>query len=343
MDLGSNLPFRVMRRGGRTADNPRVRLPAVVGRTVANRRVVILLSTGVALVAAALTGRYFVEIGWPLHRADALLVGVAGGLSLAAHSARTLGWRRLFSVAERPGLSALAAASGAASLVSVALPGKFDTVVRVAVVRRFPGGSAGLGTVCLSLVVLGMIEAAALMPLAGVAAGTGSSPSWLQAGLIVVAAAGAGSLAAVFALPRLTGAKVFARFRAAGWLARHATCPRETTKALALVSVSWLCRAAALLVLLEALGLKASIPLALVLLCASAASSIVPVAPAGAAMQAGAAAAVLAASGVAMPAAVAFGLAAQLLLVLAGGALALGAGLWHGASVASLRWRAAAA
>jgi hypothetical protein len=100
------------------------------------------------------------------------------------------------------------------------------------------------------------------------------------------------------------------------------------------------CRAAALLVLLEALGLHASVPLALVLLCASAASSIVPVAPAGAAMQAGAGAAVLAASGVATPAAVAFGVAAQLLLVLAGGVLVVGAALWHGGlRVAALRQR----
>jgi uncharacterized membrane protein YbhN (UPF0104 family) len=331
-----------MRRLRITAENPPVRLPAVMRRAAGNRRLVILSSIGVALIAAALMGRYFLQIGWPLHRADAELVAVAGGLCLLAHSARTLGWRRLFAVAERPGLSALAAASGAASLVSVALPGRLDTAVRIAVVRRFPGGSKGFGAVCLSIVLLGMIEAAALTPLAGVAAGAGDSPSWLRAGLIVVAAAGAASLALVFALPRLTAAQALARFRAVSWLARHSTCPREATRALVLVSLSWACRAAALLVLLEALGLHASVPLALVLLCASAASSIVPVAPAGAAMQAGAGAAVLAATGVAMPTAVAFGLAAQLLLVLAGGALAVGAAVWHGGvRVAGLRQRPA--
>lgn len=331
-----------MRRRGARADNQPVRLPAVVRRAAQNRRLVILLSTGLVLIASALTARYFLQIGWPLHRADALLVGVAGGLFLVAHSARTLGWGRTFAVAERPGLLALAAASGAASLMSVALPGRLDTVVRIAVVRRFPGGAKGFGAVCLSIVVLGMIEAAALTPLAGFAAGAGGSPTWLRAGLIVVAAAGAGSLAALFALPHLTGAKALARFRAVGWLSRHSTCPREATKALGLVSVSWLCRAAALLVLLEALGLQASVPLALVLLCASAAASIVPIAPAGAAVQAGAGAAVLAASGVATPTAVAFGLAAQILLVLAGGVLGIGAALWHGGlHVVALRQRTA--
>jgi uncharacterized membrane protein YbhN (UPF0104 family) len=323
-----------------TTENPSVRLPAVMRRAAGNRRLLVLTSFGVALIAAALTGRYFLAIGWPLHRADAELVAVAGALCFLAHSARTLGWRRLFAVTERPGLSALAAASGTASLVSVALPGRLDTVVRIAVVRRFPGGSKAFGAVCLSLVLLGMIEAAALTPLAGVAAGAGESPSWLRAGLIVVAAAGAGSLAMVFALPRLTESQALSRFRAVGWLSRHATCPREAMRALVLVSLSWICRAAALLVLLEALGLDASVPLALVLLCASAASSIVPVAPAGAAMQAGAGAAVLAASGVATPTAVAFGVAAQLLLVLAGGVLAIGAAVWHGGlRVAALRQR----
>jgi hypothetical protein len=71
------------------------------------------------------------------------------------------------------------------------------------------------------------------------------------------------------------------------------------------------------------------VPLAFVLLCASAASTVIPVAPAGAAVQAGAGAAVLAATGVSTSTAIAFGLAAQLLLVLAGAALLLGAALAH--------------
>lgn len=318
-----------MRRARSGADTVPVRLSAV-GRVLRERRVVLLLSVGFALVAAALTGRFFLETGWPLRRADAALVAVAGVLCLLAHAARTLGWGRMFAGAERPRLLALAAAGGAASVTSLALPGRLDAVVRVAVVRRFPGAQAGLGVVCLSLLGLGMVEAAALTPLAGVAAGSAHASGWLRAGLIVVAGAGAGSLAAVFALPRVTALPPVARFRLARWLAQHAACPREAAVALALVSVSWLCRAAALFVLLQALGLRATVPLALVLLCASAASTVVPVAPAGAAMQAGAGAAVLAATGVGAPTAIAFGLAAQLLLVAAGAALALLAGAGHG-------------
>jgi uncharacterized membrane protein YbhN (UPF0104 family) len=302
------------------ADTVPVRRSAV-GRLLRDRRVLVLASTGVALAAAALTARFFLETGWPLRRADAALVAIAGVLLLLAHAARTLGWRRTFAADARPRLLALVAAGGAATVTSVALPGRLDAVVRVAVVRRFPGAQSGLGAVCLSLLVLGMIEAAALTPIAGFAAGSGHASGWLRAGLIVVAAAGAGSLAAVFALPRLVGARRLARFRVARWLHRHTTCPREAAVALVLVSASWACRAAALFVLLQALGLEASVPLALVLLCASAAATVVPVAPAGAAMQAGAGAAVLAATGVGAPTAIAFGLAAQLLLVLAAAAL----------------------
>jgi uncharacterized membrane protein YbhN (UPF0104 family) len=294
-----------------------------VGRILCDRRLVVLLSIGLALVAGALTGRFFLEAGWPLGGADVVLVGVAGVLCVLAHAARTLGWRRMFAPDERPELLALVAAGGAATVTSVALPGRLDAVVRVAVVRRFPGARAGLGAVCLSLLLLGMVEAAALTPLAGVAAGSAHASGWLRAGLIVVAAAGAGSLAAVFALPHVAAVPRLGRFRVVRWLQQRAACPREASVAFVLVFASWVCRAAALFVLLQALGMHASVPLALVLLCASAASTVVPVAPAGAAMQAGAAAGVLAATGVGATSAVAFGLAAQLLLVLAGAALAI--------------------
>ena len=311
------------------ADGHYVRLREAIGGRLLTGRMAVLVSTGAALVLAALTARFFAEAGWPLRRADAVLVLGAGGLCLLAHAVRTLGWGRMFVGSERPRLLALVAAGGAASVTSLALPGRLDAVVRVAVVRRFSSVHAGIGTVCLSLVLLGMVEAAALTPLAGIAAGSAHSPGWLRAGLIVVAVAGAGSLAVVLALPRVGRVRRLARFRFIGWLWEHAACPRETAAALVLVSASWLLRGAALFVLLHALGLHASVPLALVLLCASAAASAVPVGPAGAATQAGAGAAVLAASGVGTSSAVAFGLAAQMVLVLAGVALLVAVAVAH--------------
>jgi hypothetical protein len=50
------------------------------------------------------------------------------------------------------------------------LPGRFDDAMRVAVVRRYPGCPAGVRALCLSLVMLGLIDSVALAPLAAVAA-----------------------------------------------------------------------------------------------------------------------------------------------------------------------------
>src|ERR671936_622605 len=68
--------------------------------------------------------------------------------------------------AERPSTLALAAGNGGAALVGVVLPGRFDDVTRVAVVRRYPGCPAGVRVLCLSLVMLGLIDSVALAPLA---------------------------------------------------------------------------------------------------------------------------------------------------------------------------------
>jgi uncharacterized membrane protein YbhN (UPF0104 family) len=136
-------------------------------------------------------------------------------------------------------------------------------------------------------------------------------------------------------LPTIARAHRLSRFRLARWLRDHSTSPREASKAWALVSLSWLVRGAALFVLLDALALDASMPLALAFLCASAAAAALPIAPAGAATQAGAGAAMLVASGVGASQAVAFAVAAQGLAIMMGALILLAAGLWQ----ASLRLR----
>ena len=115
-------------------------------------------------------------------RRNSWLVAVAGVLFLLAFALKGAGWRRLLARSERPGSHALAAANAAASVTGVALPGRFDDVVRIAVARRF-SSRAGLGALCLSLVVVGLIDSAALTPLASVAAGLGGVSTGLRAGL----------------------------------------------------------------------------------------------------------------------------------------------------------------
>jgi hypothetical protein len=93
-------------------------------------------------------------------------------------------------------------------------------------------------------------------------------------------------------------------------------------------------RGVAVFLLLQALAVGASFPLALAFLCASAASAALPIAPAGAATQAGAGAAILIFSGVPKADAVAFSVAAQGMVILTGAACVAVAGAWH----LALRW-----
>ena len=105
------------------------------------------------------------------------------------------------------------------------------------------------------------------------------------------------------------------------WLAEHTATPQDAAKAWALVVVSWVLRVFAVFVLLDALSVGTSIPLALGFLIASASAAALPIAPAGGLAQAGAGAALLGAAGIHASEAVAFAVAAQGLIVLAGASI----------------------
>jgi Lysylphosphatidylglycerol synthase TM region len=281
-----------------------------------------------ALTAAALTALHFARSGWPLAKADPLLVVAAGVLFLAAYAFKAWGWQRLFAPGERPQALTLAAAGGAASVGGVALPGRFDEAIRIAVVRRLPGKTVGLGAICLTLIVVGLLDSAALTPMASVAA-AGTDASGVRVGFAVVAAAGIAAALVVLFLPRLARLGWVARFKLGRWIQDHCACARTASQAWALISVSWALRGLAVFVLLNALAVGGSFPLALAFLCASAASAALPIAPAGAATQAGAGAAILIISGIPKADAVAFSVAAQAMVILAGAACVAAAGCWH--------------
>ena len=136
--------------------------------------------------------------------------------------------------------------------------------------------------------------------------------------------------AVVLTLPRLARRRdVVSRFQLAGWVGDNATPPREAAWAWLAVATSWVLRALAIFVLLAALGFGTDFALALAFVCASSAAAVLPVAPAGAAMQAGAGAAILVASGVHANDAVAFGIAAQALLMAVGATFVIALAAWH--------------
>ena len=282
-----------------------------------------------ALVVAGLVARHFAHTGWPLHHANFWLVALAAFVMLGAYLTKAWGWQQLFRKDERPAVLTLAAAGGAASVGGIALPGRCDEVLRVAVVRRCRRRRASFGAVALSLFLLGLLDSAALSPLAGVAIGVANVGGWLHAGLIVIAVAGVLAATLVFALPRIAGFRFVARFRLGRWIGANSTSPREAAWAWGAIAISWTLRTVAVFVLLAALGFGNDFPLALAFVCAASASAVLPIAPAGAAMQAGAGAAILVASGIHAEEAIAFGIAAQALLMAVGAGFLLALGAWH--------------
>jgi hypothetical protein len=276
----------------------------------------------VGLTAAGLAAQHFLHDGWPLSNADPFLVAVAGVLFVAAYAFKAWGWQRLFPENQRPEAVTLAAAGGAAAIGGVALPGRFDEAIRIAVIRKLPGKTVGFGAIVLTIIVVGLLDSAALTPMASIAAVAAKKAS-VQAGFSLVAAAGVAAALVVFFLPRLARARWVTRFKVGRWLHDHCACHRTASQAWFLISVSWALRGVAVFLLLNAL------PLALAFLCATAASAALPIAPAGAATQAGAGAAILIVSGVPKADAVAFALAAQGLIILAGAAVFAAVGAWH--------------
>ena len=190
------------------------------------------------------------------------------------------------------------------------------------------GTRAGLGTIGLSLIIVGMLDNAALAPLASVA--ITDARSWtVRAGFMIVAVAGVLAAIVVSMLPKFAGMRRVMSTASAAGSREHTQCRKESLAALLLISVSWALRGTAVFLLLNALALRGSFPLALGFLCASAASAAVPIGPAGAAMQAGAGATLLALSGVPKADAVAFAVAAQALVVVTGAAVMLLIAAWH--------------
>jgi hypothetical protein len=292
----------------------------------------------VALALAVLTGRHFATAGWPLAAGRPGLLAAAGVLLLVAQALKALGWGRLFGPDERPSPLALAAGNGGAALIGLILPGRFDDAMRIAVVRRYPGCPAAIRVLCLSLVMLGLIDSVALAPLALVAAILPGVSAGMRAAFAVVAAAGAAAAVLILALPRLAATKHFLRFRLGRWLGPRTTSRGLAAQAWALVSACWLVRALACFLLLGGLGVGFSIPLALLFLCAGAAAAALPVGPAGAATQIGAGATALIASGIGTSQALAVAVTVGALGVLSGVAVLVGAIAWRtGLSLAAAR------
>jgi uncharacterized membrane protein YbhN (UPF0104 family) len=296
---------------------------------VTARRLTLAVGAGALALALAFVGfRHFADTAWPLSRGNPGLLAAAGVLFLLGYALKICAWRRLFAVGERPQALALVAATGGALLVGLAVPNRCADVVRIAIVDRYPGCRTGVRPVCLSLVMLGLLEAAAFAPLALAFAIMPGQSTGLRAGLVLLAAAGLGAALLVVVMPRVAATELLARSRLGRWLGPRTTSLRVALGACALVSVSWFVRVFAFLLLLGALGAGFSFTLAVLYLAAGQIAGVLPIAPAGA-TKAAAGAAALIASDVSASRALDVALAGQALGVLCGVAIVLSVGAWR--------------
>ena len=279
----------------------------------------------ISLAACALLGRKLTHTSWPLQGAQVSLVLAAAAAYLASFGFRGVGWHHLFPSRERPGRARCVAACGAAAASGSVLPFRLDYVVKISALRRLGGVRVGLGTIGLSLVVLGLVDAVAMLPLAVSALVT--SNALVRVPLIVVVVFCLGCLAILALGKRTTELPLVHRSRRVEMLfqrvAEDTRLSRSTLAAAVFLFCCWSSRALGSTVLLSALGVSFSPRLALVVLCISAAASLVPLTAGGAVAGIGTSAGVLVLLGVPHQTAVNFALASGLLLTTT--ALAAGA------------------
>ena len=273
------------------------------------------LSLG-SLGACVLVARHLTDASWPLDGARVSLVFIAGGLYLASFGFRAFGWQQLFPSRERPDGARCLASCGAAAASGVVLPFRLDYVVKIFTLRRLGGVSLGLKTIAVSIVALGMVDAVAMLPLAAYAL-TVSGPV-LRAPLIVVVLFCLGCLGILTVGQRVSRLPLVGRSDRLQAVYRRVTestrFSRLTLVAVLLLLGCWTSRALGTTFLLSALGVRFSPTFALVVVCVSAATAILPITAGGAVAGMGTTAGVLFALGVSKNVALNFSLASGLLL-----------------------------
>lgn len=278
-----------------------------------------------SIAACVLVARQLTSASWPLQGAELGLVLAAGAAYLAAFGFRALGWRQVFRSDERPDSARCLAACGLASASGTVLPFRLDYLVKVAAVRRLSGVRLGLDTIVVSIVVLGVVDAVALLPLAIWAFATAGTV--FLAPLAVVVLFCVGCLAVLVAGPRLVRLPLVHRSKRATLVCqrvgRTSGVTRSTFGAGLLLLACWIARIGGGTCLLLALGAGFSPLFVLVVLCMAGMTSILPVTAGGGVATMGATAAVLLALGVSRDVAINFSLASGLLVTAAALAAAL--------------------
>jgi lysylphosphatidylglycerol synthase-like protein len=279
-------------------------------------RVGVGISFSIVVVGACfLAARRITTTDWPLQQTNVALVLRASAAYLSSFFLRALGWQRLLP-GDRPDRSRCLAACGAAAATGAVLPFRLDYVVKIWTPRRLGGPRLDLDTIALSIVLLGLVDAVAMLPLAIAAIAT--SENDFLAPLIVVLLFCLGCSTILGLGPRLVrlpfvhrSVRVQRSFKRIG---DQACLSRATFVAGAFLFGCWSMRALGCTLLLSAPGAGFSPSFALVVICLAAATSILPLTVGGALVNIGATSVVLLALGVAPRTAINFSLASGMLL-----------------------------
>jgi MFS family permease len=240
---------------------------------------------------------------------------------------RFAGWQRLFARDGRPDGPTCLGAGSAAAISSNFPPAKLDYALKVWLVHRLSGRRLSLKAGTVSICMLGLVDAAALLPPALAGALMASTPQ-IQVPLLAVAAVGLASTALILSAPRLHRLLPSGRLqRFSGKVAGQRTSWREQLTAYLLLSASLWTRVAALIVLLLALHLGLSLGGALVFICLTAGSAFVPIPS----FSLGAGTVALSTLGLGVATAARFALAVSLITLLAALTLTVGVAVFYAA------------
>jgi hypothetical protein len=250
---------------------------------------------------------------WPLVHANLWLATAAVLLALLSLLIRLAGWQQLFARDGRPDRPTCLGAGSAASLSSNFLPAKLDYALKVWLVHRLSGRRLSLKAGTVSVCMLGLVDAAALLPPA--LAGAVLAPTTqVRLPMLAVVAVGLASTALILAAPRLQRLLPHGRLkRFSGNVAGQRTSWREQLTAYLLLSASLWTRVSALILLLLALHIGLSLSGALVFICLTAGSAFVPIPS----FSLGAGTVALSALGIGVESAARFALAVSLITLLA--------------------------
>jgi hypothetical protein len=250
---------------------------------------------------------------WPLVHANLWLAAAAVVLALVSLLIRFAGWQQLFASDVRPDAPTCLGAGSAASVSSNFLPAKLDYALKVWLVHRLSGRRLSLKSGTVSVCMLGLVDAAALLPPA--VAGAAIAPTaQIRVPLLAVAAVGLACTALILAAPRLQRLLPSGRLQTfSGKVAGQRTSWRGQFTAYVLLSASLWTRVSALILLLLALHIGLSLTGALAFICLTAGSAFVPIPS----FSLGAGTVALSALGLGVATAARFALAVSLITLLA--------------------------